>query len=662
MAIPQEKILQLKQIIHDRLSQVDIQGKIQEALSESTQNIDPNASEDIQSDMVLNILQRKGVVDNILHDLQLHQDVQQPPRIASGSLVKDQPRTLPTTGTNFQHRSEMDPGKRYLYLQILHGRAFLEHINEEQTLPGIQKSTFNIHVYFRGQRFKSRQFLCECDPEIQEGFLLELHKDHSQGDTAHMVDTNAMLSFSDPVHIVLVRTDASSESSLISSHFLEWRTVLGEESLCLSHTAELMGIGSESKVPVGILEIRMEILPKLNAAVPKDVMQAQFNLEKRRQAERERLFLVYAKQWWKEYIQIRSSHKDRTVKIFAQDENGYNKAVCAYVKPLRAGRLIDSPRHAARFVSVMGFDHNTTVGGGKRAEQWSTMHTFLACSRGDCEDHAVLLCSLLLGFGLDAYICVGTKSKGAAHAWVMTINTEGLITFWESLTGHRYVHQAVNPEDGFEVARTKPKYPYKTVGCVFNHQSFYANTQVTDVVSMCEFDLPNSAHWKAMSEDAISSLCGAHGPKLPPLCAPSLDFHLASNDLEEELRALIVQRRRDQGLSTHWDDHLSYLLTPALSSYETERITGLSSGNEEFQQAVRRAVPVGHTFKGYPIQFVHRNARKAFAASLKSPVCEEIINCGGDCVRLAVRVRVFTYPESACATWIMYACKYKAIP
>jgi hypothetical protein len=56
----------------------------------------------------------------------------------------------------------------------------------------------------------------------------------------------------------------------------------------------------------------------------------------------------------------------------------------------------------------------------------------------DCEDHATLLCSLLLGFGLDAYVCFGTKAKGSVHAWVMTISTDGLVTFWESLNGHRY--------------------------------------------------------------------------------------------------------------------------------------------------------------------------------------------------------------------------------
>ena len=51
----------------------------------------------------------------------------------------------------------------------------------------------------------------------------------------------------------------------------------------------------------------------------------------------------------------------------------------------------------------------------------------------------MLLCNLLLGFGLDAYVCsVSTKNKSAAHSWVLTLGTEGEATFWESLTEHRY--------------------------------------------------------------------------------------------------------------------------------------------------------------------------------------------------------------------------------
>lgn len=74
---------------------------------------------------------------------------------------------------------------------------------------------------------------------------------------------------------------------------------------------------------------------------------------------------------------------------------------------------------------------------------------------------------------------------------------------------------------------------------------------------------------------------------------------------------------QDLALATVWDDQLSYFLSPALAAYELERTTGISSGNEEFQDIIRRAVPDGHTFKGFPIHFVYRNARRAFAACLR---------------------------------------------
>lgn len=50
----------------------------------------------------------------------------------------------------------------------------------------------------------------------------------------------------------------------------------------------------------------------------------------------------------------------------------------------------------------------------------------------------------MLGFGLDAYVCVGTKAKGTPHCWVLTRGTDGTITFWESLTAHRFIFQHAN--------------------------------------------------------------------------------------------------------------------------------------------------------------------------------------------------------------------------
>lgn len=64
--------------------------------------------------------------------------------------------------------------------------------------------------------------------------------------------------------------------------------------------------------------MQLELVPRVTDIVTDEVVAAQVAQEKASQAEKERLFLVYAKQWWKEFLQIRPTHKDRTVKIFAQ--------------------------------------------------------------------------------------------------------------------------------------------------------------------------------------------------------------------------------------------------------------------------------------------------------------------------------------------------------
>ncbi len=78
------------------------------------------------------------------------------------------------------------------------------------------------------------------------------------------------------------------------------------------------------------------------------------------------------------HIKIKSFH--------LQDENCNNRPVCSYVKPMRAGRLIDTPRQAARFVSLVGYEKVAMVGGGERTEQWSTMHAFLCRNKGVSQD------------------------------------------------------------------------------------------------------------------------------------------------------------------------------------------------------------------------------------------------------------------------------------
>lgn len=209
------------------------------------------------------------------------------------------------------------------------------------------------------------------------------------------------------------------------------------------------------------------------------------------------------------------------------------------------------------------------------------------------------------------------------------------------------------------------KHPYKTIGCVFNHRTIYANIQSLPDVDTCSFNVRDQSKWKAMSEDAINTVTSRSHvttiPNAPSLCKPSWDASLVANDLESELKLILVRFRQQLGLNTTVDTHLSYIVTQALSAYEHERVTGVSCGGEEFDQAVRLTIPEGHTFKAFPIQFNHANANRIFNACLDDPLCEEIVKVRGDQVRLAVRVKVFAYPEAVLAVWVMFACCYKLI-
>lgn len=126
------------------------------------------------------------------------------------------------------------------------------------------------------------------------------------------------------------------------------------------------------------------------------------------------------------------------------------------------------------------------VPGGLRNETWNSLHTFLCKGSGDSEEHSVMLAGLLLGFGLDAYVAIGSSGEGP-HAWVVT-RSDDRVMFWESLTGQR-----MDSKD----ARVH-RY-YRKVGCVFNHRAFYGNIQVDDIVAHTDWSLEDETMWKSMA-------------------------------------------------------------------------------------------------------------------------------------------------------------------
>jgi centrosomal protein CEP76 len=192
----------------------------------------------------------------------------------------------------------MNVFKRYIYVSFHGGKAFME------SRPGLgEDSTLSLNINFNGQRFNGKTVLACSEPSFTEGFLLELPGSLSAGLGA--VLTDSFLIYTEPVHITIVRHDSNGDFVLTGSHFLDWRQhVLRalESSTGSFQAVEVMGVGAACSVPTGIVNVRVDVLPAPAASLNPDVARTHLSLERARVVDAERIFFVYAKQWWREVI------------------------------------------------------------------------------------------------------------------------------------------------------------------------------------------------------------------------------------------------------------------------------------------------------------------------------------------------------------------------
>ena len=72
--------------------------------------------------------------------------------------------------------------------------------------------------------------------------------------------------------------------------------------------------------------------------------------------------------------------------------------------------------------------------------------------------------------------------------------------------------------------------------------------------------------------------------------------------VEAELKNLLAEHRQESlgHTPTHWDDSTGFLLMPFLAAHEQDALTGQCTAQDDFQQCIRRSIPSGCTFKGFP--------------------------------------------------------------
>jgi centrosomal protein CEP76 len=146
-------------------------------------------------------------------------------------------------------------------------------------------------------------------------------------------------------------------------------------------------------------------------------------------------------------------------------------------------------------VSLFSTFLDPTVGedGGIVRDQWASLHAILVRGAGSPQDHAALLCSILLGFGMDAWVGIGMTRilldgmPGAMHraSWVLTRETS-CVNLWDPVTGTckslPLLEEKSTPDskDGGENYNATGT----TLDCVFNDRAFCANIQHR---FLCEF-------------------------------------------------------------------------------------------------------------------------------------------------------------------------------
>lgn len=484
--------------------------------------------------------------------------------------------------------------------------------------------------------------------------------------------------------------------SLVAAAVLDFR-------YCLLHKEDFVSVellpceleGGMMGMPGGVLFARLSLqnvpeeVTELNQGDLHAVEDAIANYQHKLSKENRDLYLT-VKSWWANVIKLYPHVSGRVIKVLTEDEIGCHRSVCSLISPIPPPREMTSPRHAARFVSLIPFKRDAGLTGG-RVETWRSSHAILCRKQGDVEDHTLLLCSLLLGWGLDAWVALGTiqtpssDGKGVSqrpYCWVVTFDyppavegttfDEPIVTFWEALGGRQY--QLPHPSDDKSAeALKKQKHSFCELHCLFRHDCFMLNVQLSCAVSnatqiirpdvapepIMSFDINNEKKFALFPPHAISPLlrhpgCGMH-LTYEPRVHQSTYISAIEMRIEKALRDEIANKRYAKNLYTNFDEKLSLILQPVLASYELDRVMGVTFGNSDFQCAIRRHVKHGECFKAFPTCFSSTNAALMLAKLSRSEAAMDVIMTSGRGCRHGLRVRLEAYPEGVFAVWLMIA-------
>ncbi|KPI87874.1 hypothetical protein ABL78_3031 [Leptomonas seymouri] len=530
-------------------------------------------------------------------------------------------------------------GRFYLLVRLNGGRAFVDNFDVAHSSALKRSVVFAAH--FGSQRFRSAPKPCSAEPSFDDEFLFEVDA------TAFGFSEIDLIEVSTPFHIAVLREDSQlNVAELLGENIIDWRKVL--KSGCVGLTVELCG--RNAGVPAGIVDLQLELVSRKRIRYKEEDIAMRVEQQRLAVTNADREFLVYTRRWWSEYQSLRPTHKERKLKLFAATTTGRMVPVTHFVSPMQAEFGIDSPQDAARFVSLLRVTSDAADSVNPlnvETSTWLTPFIFLSQRQGHSCNHAALLCSLLLGFGMDAYCAMGTCQNGELGVFVVsrTVDARGSVkaTVWNATTGERLpAHEQVT---------------FSTVDCLFNNKSFYANCQPSNSIASVSFDYNNEELWKPLNVLKLRMV-----PRYPPapLLFEATNPFAMERALELKVRSAMTAYRDAFGVVTVFDNIVSYVLSQALVLYERQQSEGRPESFVFFQDSVKGTLGAGKTFKAIPINVSYLDEGSVMDVVRATSVGKEILDTVAENAKFAVRVKVFCFPERVFSVWVMAAVHYSA--
>eukprot|EP00930_Biecheleria_cincta_P041598 TRINITY_DN28536_c0_g1_i2.p1 TRINITY_DN28536_c0_g1~~TRINITY_DN28536_c0_g1_i2.p1 ORF type:complete len:666 (+),score=98.49 TRINITY_DN28536_c0_g1_i2:81-2000(+) len=602
---------------------------------------------------LLQYLEERGLIEDIFATVESSlQETQRPSCEVGQGTVYASDVTLANAGVaRLAQGSPERPGDWQMCLRLIEGQAFLDFLDESEAAG----RDLTWHMTFGNQRCRTRSVAAAVVPRFDEAVFLKLPAASSRsGSLLHAA----------PIHMVLICSGGygtgeeppwdPGSATVLCSHLLEWRHCL-TASGPLKLTIELQGIGRRKQLAVGVLHAELELRPQGSAAdiLPELAVAAQLRQEEQRRAEVMRRSFEEMDRWWAEHHAL---YPARNIRLFAQTESCLFLPIASFVVPLEAGRALDGPGHALRWVSLLPVEPAAAKEASAVEPRWHTFPALWARGRASPEERALLLCSLLLGYSLDAWCCLGADAHGRSHAWVMVrdkgdSSLPAEVCCWDPQQTSRFT-----ADDARYLAS------YSSVDTVFNNRQILICH--AGALARTSFDFSDPRSWvrAPLDDEALdvlrlypSTACPRFADLAVKRWPLSWELEQLEEAVEQRIAGAVRSHREAAGLATSFDSHIAQLLQVALANYESER-TGAPSQASTFEMLAKRVCGPAEVLRALPVQFNHLRVSLYWPAMVDRPAVREVL-AAPPSTTFAVRARIALYPEGAVAAWILLAAK-----